>query len=69
MQIINAAFMRPIVLNSPTGEQVGLELIAKNGDQFVVPLSGEGMKVLIQDMQKFLEEHPQLAKIQSPPRQ
>jgi hypothetical protein len=61
--------MRPIVLQSATGEQAGLELVAKNGDQFLVPLSGEGMKGLIQDMQLFLEEHPHLAKIQSQPRQ
>jgi hypothetical protein len=67
--IINAALMRPIVLGSPTGEQAGFEIVAKNGDQFLVPLSGEGMKGLIQDMQLFLEEHPHLAKIQSPPRQ
>jgi hypothetical protein len=69
MPIINAALMRPITLVSHTGEQAGLEIVAKNGDQFLVPLSGEGMKELIEEMQLFLEEHPHLAKIQSLPRQ
>jgi hypothetical protein len=53
MAIINAALMRPIALVSHTGEQAGLEIVAKNGDQFLVPLSGEGMQGLIQDMQLF----------------
>jgi hypothetical protein len=36
--IIHAALMRPIVLDSPTGEQAaGFEIVAKNGDQFLVP--------------------------------
>jgi hypothetical protein len=61
--------MRPIVLVSHTGEQAGLEIVAKNGDQFLVPLSGAGMKELIQDTKLFLEEHPHLAKTQSLPRQ
>jgi hypothetical protein len=69
MAIINAALMRPIALVSHTGEQAGLEIVAKNGDQFLVPLSGEGMQGLIQDMQLFLEEHPHLAKTLSLPRQ
>jgi hypothetical protein len=69
MAIINAALMRPIALVSHTGEQAGLEIVAKNGDQFLVPLSGAGMKELIQDRQLFLEEHPHLAKTQSLPRQ
>jgi hypothetical protein len=69
MAIINAALMRPIALVSHAGEQAGLEIVAKNGDQFLVPLSGEGMKGLIQDMQLFLDEHPHLAKTRSLPRQ
>jgi|HubBroStandDraft_4_1064222.scaffolds.fasta_scaffold2801121_1 hypothetical protein len=69
MAIIKATLMRPIVLVSHTGEQAGLEIVAKNGDQFLVPLSGAGMKELIQDRQLFLEEHPHLAKTQSLPRQ
>ena len=69
MPTINTALMRPITFVSHTGEQAGLEIVAKNGDQFLVPLSGEGRKGLIQDMQLFLEERPHLAKIQSPPRQ
>ena len=68
--IIHAALMRPIVLDSPTGEQAaGFEIVAKNGDQLLVPLSGEGMKGLIEDTRLLLEEHPHLARIQSPPRQ
>ena len=47
MAIINVALMRPIALVSHAGEQAGLEIVAKNGDQFLVPLSGEGMKGLI----------------------
>ena len=66
MTIINAA-VRPIVLESSTGQRVGLEFVAENGDQFVVPLSHEGMIGLIQDMQSFLEGHPHLA--QNRPRQ
>ena len=55
--IIHAALMRPIVLDSPTGEQAaGFEIVAKNGDQFLVPLSGEGMKGLIEDTRLLLEE-------------
>jgi hypothetical protein len=50
MPTINTALMRPITFVSHTGEQAGLEIVAKNGDQFLVPLSGEGMKGLIQDM-------------------
>ena len=69
MAIINVALMRPIALVSHAGEQAGLEIVAKNGDQFSVPLSGEGMQGLIQDMQLFLEEHPHLAKTRSLPRQ
>ena len=69
MTVINAALMRPILLKNDTGEIPGLEIVAKNGDRFLVPLSGEGMKGLIEDMRLFLEEHPELAKIQSPPRQ
>ena len=69
MAIIKAVLTRPIVLVSHTGEQAGLEIVAKNGDQFLVPLSGEGMKGLIQDMRLFLDEHPHLAKTRSLPRQ
>ena len=55
--IIHVALMRPIVLDSPTGEQAaGFEIVAKNGDQFLVPLSGEGMKGLIEDTRLLLEE-------------
>jgi hypothetical protein len=61
MAIIKAVLTRPIVLVSHTGEQAGLEIVAKNGDQFLVPLSGAGMKELIQDTQLFLEKHPHLA--------
>ena len=53
MAIIKATLMRPIVLVSHTGEQAGLEIVAKNGDQFLVPLSGAGMKELIQDTEFF----------------
>jgi hypothetical protein len=69
MAIIKAVLTRPIVLVSHTGEQAGLEIVAKNGDQFLVPLSGAGMRELIQDTQLFLEEHPHLARTQSLPRQ
>jgi hypothetical protein len=67
--IISAAIMRPIVLESPTGQQAGLEIVAENGDQFLVRLSGEGMQGLIEDMRSFLDEYPHLARIQSRPRQ
>ena len=66
---INATLMRPTVLESPTGQQVGLEIVAENGDQLLVRLSGEGMQELIVDIQFFLDEHPHLARIQSQPRQ
>jgi hypothetical protein len=61
MAIIKAVLTRPIVLVSHSGEQAGLEIVAKNGDQFLVPISGAGMRELIQDTQLFLEEHPHLA--------
>ena len=47
MAIIKAVLTRPIVLVSHTGEQAGLEIVAKNGDQFLVPFSGAGMRELI----------------------
>jgi hypothetical protein len=67
--IISAALIRPIALESATGQQAGLEIVAESGDQFLVRLSGEGMKGLIGDMQSFLGDHPHLADQKSRPRQ
>lgn len=67
--IISAILMRPITLESPTGPQAGLEIVAENGDLFLVRVSGEGMQGLIEDMRSFLDVHPHLAGIQSRPRQ
>ena len=43
---IHAALARPVVVTGPT-QLAGIEIVAKNGDRFVVVLSGEGMKGLI----------------------
>ena len=68
---IEATLMRSAVAASADGtvKTAALEIVAKNGDQYLVILSGEGMKGLIEDTRLLLEEHPHLARIQSPPRQ
>jgi hypothetical protein len=65
---IHAALARPVVVTGPT-QLAGIEIVAKNGDRFVVVLSGEGMKGLIQDMQSFLDDNPRIAETKSQPRQ
>jgi hypothetical protein len=71
MNQIEALFIRPVVAESEdnTRRTTALEIVAKNGDQFLLVLSGEGMKGLIQDMQSFLEENPEIAEWKSEPRQ
>jgi hypothetical protein len=69
MQTIVAGSMRPVIAHSETEQAAGLEILALNGDVFLVVLSGQGMKGLIQDMQSFLEENPQIAETKSLPRQ
>jgi sensor domain CHASE-containing protein len=66
---IFAASARPLEVTTDQGPAAGLKIVAKNGDQFVIVLSGEGMRALIEDMQSFLESSPQIAKIQSQARQ
>ena len=68
---IEATLMRSAVAASAdgTGKTAALEIVAKNGDQYLVVLSGEGMKGLIEDMQVFLEENPEIAELKSVPRQ
>ena len=68
---IEATLMRSAVAASADGtvKTAALEIVAKNGDQYLVILSGEGMKGLIEDMQVFLEENPEIAELKSVPRQ
>ena len=68
---IEATLMRSAVAASADGtvKTAALEIVAKNGDQYLVVLSGEGMKGLIEDMQVFLEENPEIAELKSVPRQ
>ena len=68
MTLILMARARPVVVHTEIAS-AGLEIVAKDGAQFLLVLSGEGMKGLIQDMQLFLEEHPQIAESRSEPRQ
>ena len=69
MTLILMARARPVVVHTEIAYAAGLEIVAKDGAQFLLVLSGEGMKGLIQDMQLFLEEHPQIAESRSEPRQ
>jgi hypothetical protein len=68
---IEATLMRSAVAASADGtvKTAALEIVAKNGDRYLVVLSGEGMKGLIEDMQVFLEENPEIAELKSVPRQ
>ena len=68
---IEATLMRSAVAASADGtvKTPALEIVAKNGDRYLVVLSGEGMKGLIEDMQVFLEENPEIAELKSVPRQ
>ena len=67
--LIRALLMRSVEMQTKTGPVAGLEILADNEDRFLVALSGEGMKKLIQDMQSFLEENPQIAETKSLQRQ
>ena len=63
---IRVVLVRPILGEN---DAVGLEIVPESGDRFVIALSGEGMKGLIEDMQSFLDDHPHLADQKSRPRQ
>jgi hypothetical protein len=73
MQQIRAMAIRPIVVWSEPQNQgsvgVALEVLSLDGEQFVIVLSGEGLKALAQDIESFFQEHPQLAEMKSRPRQ
>jgi hypothetical protein len=70
---INAAVIAPIVVwSEPQGRGVAgvaLEVLSLDGEQFVIVLSGEGLKAPAQDIESFFQEHPQLAEMKSRPRQ
>jgi hypothetical protein len=70
---VNATFIRPIVVWSEPHDQgvagVALEVHSLDGEQFVIVLSGEGLKLLAQDIQSFFQEHPEIAEMKSRPRQ
>jgi hypothetical protein len=59
---IEAMIIRPVVATSAgrTRQTTALDIVAKNGDRFLVLLSGEGMKALTEDMQTLLEKHPEI---------
>ena len=69
LTVIYAVQMRSILGKNGEDDAAGLEIVAENGDRFVIALSGEGMKGLIEDMQSFLDDHPHLADQKSRPRQ
>jgi hypothetical protein len=73
MEQINATVIRPIVVWSEPQDRgvagVALEVHSLDGEQFVIVLSGEGLKALAQDIESFFREHPQLAEMKSRPRQ
>jgi hypothetical protein len=66
LPVVRAALIRPV---RGEGDAVGLEIVPENEGPFVIALSGEGMKGLIEDMQSFLDEHPEIAEQKSRPRQ
>jgi hypothetical protein len=68
---IEALLIRPIVATSAGGtrQTAALQIVAKNQDRFLIVLSGEGMKGLIEDMQTFLEENRGIAESKSQARQ
>jgi hypothetical protein len=73
MTQINATLIRPIVVWSEPQNQgvpgVALEVHSLDGEQFLIVLSGEGLKGLAQDIESFFQGHPQLAEMKSRPRQ
>ena len=67
---INATLIRPIETESASGARgVALEIHALDEAQYLVVLSGEGLQGLLQDIQAFLQEHPEIAEMKSRPRQ
>jgi hypothetical protein len=70
MMQINATFIRPVETESTSGARgVALEIHALDEAQYLVVLSGEGLQVLLQEIQAFLQENPHLAEMKSRPRQ
>jgi len=68
---IEALLIRPVIATSAGGtrQTAALQIVAKNGDRFLVVLSGEGLKALTEDMQAFLEENPEIQEWKSERRQ
>jgi hypothetical protein len=67
---VHVVSIRPVVAIVSNGlEAPTLEVAGTRGEHLVLSMSGEGMKKIAESMLKFLEEHPQLAKTKSPPRQ
>jgi len=69
VRAVHVVSMRPVPIEAGGNAGVGIEIVAANGDHFVVTMSGEGMTSLVAAMQSFLSEHPQLAKTKSQSRQ
>jgi hypothetical protein len=66
---IEAILIPPVVAQGNTRQTAALEIVSKTGDQFLIVLSGEGMKELLQEIQTFLEENPEIEEWKSEPRQ
>jgi hypothetical protein len=55
VRVIRAVTIRPIAVGVHGQKTVGLEVVALDGDQFVIALSGEGLQGLGHDIQDLLE--------------
>jgi hypothetical protein len=69
VRVVRATFIRPVVAGVEDQRSVGIEVLALDGDRFVIALSGEGLQGLGRDIQDLLESDPTLAEIKSLPRQ